>query len=68
MNKRIITKNQKKNGLQQKIIQLCFDANSIHKFTPGLKMIYSISETPLFVILEDVKEVPIIILAKLETY
>ena len=53
MEKRLIAKSKTKNGNRQRIIQLCFDSQSINGFSPGLKMIYALDDAPLFVMLED---------------
>ncbi|MCP4754013.1 MAG: hypothetical protein GY866_24275 [Proteobacteria bacterium] len=55
MKTKIATKNQPKDVTQQRIIQLCFDSNSIDNFSPGLKMIYALDDPPLFVMLEPVE-------------
>ena len=54
MKKRIVTRSQVDNRTKQRIIQLCFDAKSINKFSPGLKMIFALDDPPLFVKLEEV--------------
>ncbi len=53
MKKRLIATSKTKNGSRQRIIQLCFDSQSINGFSPGLKMIYALDDSPLFVMLED---------------
>lgn len=57
MKKRLIAANHYKNRSKQKIVQLCFDSKSIDNFTPGLKMIFSLDDAPLFVKLEEVKAI-----------
>ncbi len=53
MKKRLIATSKTRNGSRQRIIQLCFDSQSINGFSPGLKMIYALDDAPLFVMLED---------------
>ncbi len=53
MKKRLIARSKTRNGSRQRIIQLCFDSQSINGFSPGLKMIYALDDAPLFVMLED---------------
>ncbi|MBU3915963.1 hypothetical protein KKA14_10550 [bacterium] len=53
MKKRLIVTSKTRNGNRQRIIQLCFDSQSINGFSPGLKMIYALDDSPLFVMLED---------------
>jgi hypothetical protein len=55
MKKRLIARSQFINRNKQKIIQMCFDAHSIDKFTPGLKMIFALDDPPLFVNLDEVE-------------
>ncbi|MCG8336351.1 MAG: hypothetical protein MJE63_17725 [Proteobacteria bacterium] len=54
MKKRLVAANHYKNSNKQKIVQLCFDSQSIDKFSPGLKMIFALDDAPLFVKLEEV--------------
>ena len=34
---------------KQQILNICFDAGSINKFSPGLKLLFSSDEPPMFV-------------------
>ncbi len=54
MKKLLIATNQYANQNKQRVIQLCFDAQSIDKFKPGLKMIFALDDAPLFVKLEEI--------------
>lgn len=56
MKKKVATNHYKRNTYEQKIIQLCFDSNSVQKFSPGLKMVYAVDDPPLFVSIEDANE------------
>ncbi len=54
----LVANNQAVDITKQKIIQLCFDSQSIDKFAPGLKMIYALDDPPLFVMLEKKNKLP----------
>lgn len=56
MEAKLVSNNQMAETSKLKIIQLCFDAKSIEKFTPGLKMLYALDDPPLFVLLEKKKQ------------
>ncbi len=56
MKKRIVAQSRFDNKTRQKIVQLCFDSNSINKIKPGLKMIFAMDDPPLFVKLEEVDQ------------
>jgi hypothetical protein len=58
MANQIVSSGYKQNYAKRKIIQLCFDSTSIHKYSPGLKMIYAMDDPPLFVKLERRKNKP----------
>ncbi len=55
--KKVFVEGYFKNAYEQKIIQMCFDAKSIGKFTPGLKMVYALDDPPLFVKLKKIEDV-----------
>lgn len=55
MKRQMIARSHFLSSNKQKIVQLCFDAQSINKFTPGLKMIFALDDPPLFVKLEEVE-------------
>lgn len=55
MKKRLIARSSFRNGTEQKIVQLCFDAQTIDKFKPGLKLVFALDDPPLFVKLEEVE-------------
>jgi hypothetical protein len=58
MKKQINIRERLDSETKQKIIQLCFDSQSIGKFKPGLKMIFAMDDPPLFVKLEKVDHEP----------
>ncbi len=58
MKKQLVARSRLDNKTKQKIVQLCFDAQSIGKFKPGLKMIFAMDDPPLFVKLEEVDQEP----------
>ena len=37
---------------RDEVIKLCFDKESLPNFTPGLKMVYTSEEQPLFVLIK----------------
>lgn len=55
MRKLMVANSQFTSQNRQRIIQLCFDARTIHKFKPGLKMIFAIDDPPIFVKLEEIE-------------
>lgn len=54
MKTKIVTRHGQMDLISEKVIQLCFDENSIENFSPGLKMVYAMEDPPLFVTLEEV--------------
>ena len=38
---------------RDRVIRLCFDSESIGKFTPGLKLVFASEEQPLLIQLQD---------------
>jgi len=55
MKTRIVNRNGHMDLISEKVIQLCFDENSIDNFSPGLKMVFAMEDPPLFVTLEEVE-------------
>jgi hypothetical protein len=55
MKTRIVNRNGQMDLISEKVIQLCFDDNSIDNFSPGLKMVFAMEDPPLFVTLEEVE-------------
>lgn len=56
MKTKIVTRYKRMDLISEKVIQLCFDENSLNNFTPGLKMVFAMEDPPLFVTLEEVKQ------------
>lgn len=56
MKRKVARNYYKLNTYEQKIIQLCFDKNSVQKFSTGLKMVYALDDPPLFVNIEERQE------------
>ncbi|MFH2131335.1 MAG: hypothetical protein ABIK68_13250 [bacterium] len=55
MKTKIISRPGQWDLVSEKVIQLCFDENSINNFSPGLKMVFALEDPPLFVTLEEIE-------------
>ncbi len=40
---------KKRVDYERRVMNICFDNNSVHKIRPGLKMIFSHEDSPVFV-------------------
>jgi hypothetical protein len=56
MKTKMIARKGQMDLISEKVIQLCFDENSIDNFTPGLKMVFAMEDPPLFVTLEEIEK------------
>jgi len=56
MKTKMVARNGRMDLISEKVIQLCFDENSINNFTPGLKMVFAMEDPPLFVTLEEIEK------------